>query len=70
MKLTASVTRTSHQDRGPCYLHLHIFFLDIHSGYSNGWSTVTDCLNSVCDWQKASLNGHHDCQYLDVTTTS
>ena len=25
--------------------------------------------NSVCDCRKALLNGGHDCQYLDVTTT-
>ena len=30
-KITASVTKSSHQDRGPCYLHLPIFFLYIHS---------------------------------------
>ena len=30
MKITASVTKSSHQDRGPCYLHLPIFFL-IHT---------------------------------------
>ena len=30
---------------------------------------VTDHCNRVCDCQKASLNGHHDCQYLDGTTT-
>ena len=26
-----SVTKSSHQDCGPCYLHLTIFFLYIHS---------------------------------------
>ena len=26
-----SVAKSSHQDRGPCYLHLPIFFLYIHS---------------------------------------
>ena len=31
MKITASVTKSSHQDPGPCYLHLTIFFLYIHS---------------------------------------
>ena len=30
---------------------------------------VIDCCNRVCNCQKASLNGHHDRQYLDVTTT-
>ena len=25
MKITASVSKSSHQDRGPCYLHLRIF---------------------------------------------
>ena len=30
-KITASVTKSLYQDRGPCYLHLHIFFLYIHS---------------------------------------
>ena len=25
MKITASVTKSSHQDRGPCYLHLPFF---------------------------------------------
>ena len=27
MKIIASVTKSSHQVRGPCYLHLPIFFL-------------------------------------------
>ena len=31
MKITVSVTKSSHQDCGPCYLHLPIFFLYIHS---------------------------------------
>ena len=31
MKVTASVTKSSHQDRGPCYLQLPIFLLYIHS---------------------------------------
>ena len=30
---------------------------------------VIDHRNKVCDCQKASLNGQHDCQYLDVITT-
>ena len=29
MKITASVTKTLHQDCGPCYLHLPIFFFYI-----------------------------------------
>ena len=33
-KITASVTKSLYQDRGPCYLHLHIFFL-IHTLYSS-----------------------------------
>ena len=40
------------------------------SACNNGQSTVIDCRNSVCDQRKASINRHHDCQYLDVTTTS
>ena len=35
----------------------------------NDRPTVTDCRNRVCDCRKASLNGRHDWQYLDVTTT-
>ena len=31
MKITVSVTKTLHQDCGPCYLHLPIFFFYIHS---------------------------------------
>ena len=31
MKITASITKNSHQDHGPCYLPLPIFFLYIHS---------------------------------------
>ena len=31
MKITVSVAKSSHQDCGPCYLHLPIFFLYIHS---------------------------------------
>ena len=31
MKITANVTKSSHQDRGPCYLHLQIFFFYIQS---------------------------------------
>ena len=31
MRITASVTKSSHQDCGPCYLHLPIFFLYTHS---------------------------------------
>ena len=30
---------------------------------------VIDRRNRVCDRQKALLNGHHDRQYLDITTT-
>ena len=30
---------------------------------------VIDRRNRVCDHRKASLNGHDDRQYLDVTTT-
>ena len=32
-------------------------------------SMVIDRRNKTCDCQKVLLNGHHDCQYLDVTTT-
>ena len=31
MKITASITESSHQDRGPCYLHLPVSFFYIHS---------------------------------------
>ena len=31
-------------------------------------SMVIDRRNKTCDCQKVLLNGHHDCQYLDVTT--
>ena len=31
MKITASVTESTHQDRGLCYLHLPIFGFYIHS---------------------------------------
>ena len=30
---------------------------------------IVDHRNRDCDCRKASLNGHHDCQYLDVATT-
>ena len=30
---------------------------------------VIDCCNRACDCRKASLNGYHDWQYLDVTKT-
>ena len=30
MKITGSVKESSHEDRGPCYLHIQIFFLYIH----------------------------------------
>ena len=30
MKITASVTKSLHQDRCPCYLHSPIFFLYVH----------------------------------------
>ena len=34
IKITANVTKSSHQDCGPCYLHLPIFnFLYIHSPF-------------------------------------
>ena len=33
MKITASVAKSFHQDRGPCYLHLPIFFLYMHSPF-------------------------------------
>ena len=38
MKITLSVTKSSHQDRGICFffLHLTIFFLYIHSPFSAG----------------------------------
>ena len=31
MKITTSITKSSHKDHGPCYLHLQIFFWYIHS---------------------------------------
>ena len=31
MKITASGTKSLHQNRGRCYLHLSIFFFDMHS---------------------------------------
>ena len=31
---------------------------------------VSDCHNRVYDCQKAFLNHHHDCQYLDDVTTT
>ena len=32
MKISANVNKSAHQDRGPCYLHLHaIFFSHMHS---------------------------------------
>ena len=31
MKITVSVTKSLHQDCGPCYLHLPIFLFYIHS---------------------------------------
>ena len=36
----------------------------------NGRPAVIDRRNRVCDRRKALSNGHHDCQYLDETTTS
>ena len=30
---------------------------------------VIDRCNRACDHQKALSNGHHDCQYLHITTT-
>ena len=30
MKFSASATKSSHQDRGPCYFHLPIFFIYMH----------------------------------------
>ena len=36
---------------------------------NNNRSTVIGRRNSACNCRKASLNGHHDHQYLDVTTT-
>ena len=58
MKVVVSVTKSLHQDRGPCYLHLPIFFL-IHAlaprklvllsttcfCWSSCWST---CQSSCC----------------------
>ena len=31
MKITGSITESSQQDRGPCYLHLPVSFFYIHS---------------------------------------
>ena len=43
---------------------------DIHNiAQNNSRSTVIDHCNRVCDCWKASLNDHHDCQYLHVRTT-
>ena len=36
---------------------------------NNNRSTVIGRRNRACDCRKASLNGYHDRQYLDVTTT-
>ena len=41
----------------------------LNSAYNNGRLTVIDRRNRVCDRRKASLNGYHDRQYQDVTTT-
>ena len=30
---------------------------------------VIDRRNRICDRRKVSLNGHHDRQYVDITTT-
>ena len=43
MKITASVGKSSHQDRGPCYLHLPIFFLYIHSPFLLENKSCCDC---------------------------
>ena len=41
-----------------------------HTQPLNQWPVDDHWLdhNRVCDCRKAFLNGHHDCQYLDVTT--
>ena len=31
LKITVSFTKSSHQDHGPCYLHLPSFFLNMHT---------------------------------------
>ena len=43
MKITTSLTKYLHQDCGPCYLHLAIFFLCIHT------CVVLKNRNSCCD---------------------
>ena len=48
IKITASVTKSSYQDCGPCYLHLSIFFLNMHSPvlwllFFSGNETIDHC---------------------------
>ena len=33
MKMTVSVTKSSHQNRGQCFLHLYIFFIHTLSSF-------------------------------------
>ena len=41
----------------------------IPSTWNDSRSTVIDHLKSICDHQKALLNGHYDCHDLDIATT-
>ena len=46
MKITASVTKSLHQDRGPYYLHLPIFFLYI-PGFPTGVENMGGCVPPI-----------------------
>ena len=39
------------------------------SPQNRGVPTLEETMNNISDHQKASSNGHHDCQYPDATTT-
>ena len=38
--ITASVTKSLHEDRGPCYLHLSIYFIHTLSSSAGKWKVV------------------------------
>ena len=46
MKITESVKKSSHEDRGPCYLHSPIFFL-IHTLSSSAAVVITAFLSKL-----------------------
>ena len=56
MKITASDTKSSHHDRGPCYLHLPFFLLHTHFSSAAKKKTCDHCFpQEIRPWNTVQL---------------